>query len=58
MVEERESSMSDIDDGVGELARRELADEVVAGCGAPRERIFCVMRVWEKGRACEAKGLE
>lgn len=39
-----ESSMSDVLDGVGELDRR---GEVLRFL----ERIFCVMRVWEKGLA-------
>jgi hypothetical protein len=46
-----ESSRSDVLEGVGELARR---GEVLRFL----DRIFCVMRVWEKGRAWAAKGLE
>jgi len=51
--DETESSTSDVLDGVGELARSEESEALRF-----LERIFCVIRVWEKGRACAAKGLE
>lgn len=46
--DETESSMSDVFEGVGELDRS----------GGLLERIFCVIRVSENGRACAVSGLE
>jgi hypothetical protein len=53
--EETESSWSEVLDGVGELARREESEvELVSFV----ERIFWVIRVCEKGRACAGNGFE
>ena len=53
--DETESSWSEVLDGVGEPARR---DESEVELLSFVERIFCVIRVWENGRACAGKGLE
>lgn len=53
--EETESSWSEVLDGVGELAR---SDEFEVEVVRFLDRIFCVIRVWEKGLAWAANGLE
>ena len=49
--DETESSMSDVFEGVGELER---SGDLLRFL----ERIFCVIRVSENGRACAVSGLE
>jgi len=51
VVEDIESSTSDVEDGVGDVDRR---GEVLRFL----ERIFWVIRVWENGRACADNGFE
>lgn len=56
VVVDTESSTSEVLDGVGDVERRgeALRGEVLRFL----DRIFCVIRVWENGRACADKGLE
>lgn len=51
VVDDMESSTSDVLEGVGDVERR---GEVLRFL----DRIFCVIRVWENGRACADSGLE
>jgi hypothetical protein len=51
--EDTDSSFSEVFEGVGDSARAVDPAELRF-----RDRIFCVMRVWEKGLACEDNGFE
>jgi len=53
--DDTESSWSEAFEGVGEPARKEESDVELGRCF---DRIFCEIRVWEKGLACAVSGLE